>query len=221
MLMPGLAACGGSSSGGSSSGGGSTGGGSSPTASAPPASAAAAGGSSASGRPGRLTHPGTHLGFGQEATVGWVPPSVASNPGAKKALKLRVTVESIEQGTIADFRNVQLNASERNSTPYYVKVRIKALGSIPPPGTDDPDITFDAIDDRGQQQQSITFFGTFQRCNDAAAPKPFKNGKSYQSCLAYLMPGGGSIQQVQWNDGPAAADQVTPYFDHPIVWGGS
>jgi hypothetical protein len=35
------------------------------------------------------------------------------------------------------------------------------------------------------------------------------------------MPGGGSIQQVQWNDGPAAADQVAPYFDHPIVWGGS
>lgn len=212
ILMPGLAACGGSSTGGSSS----------PTASAPPASAAAAaGGSSASGRPGRLTHPGTHLGFGQEATVGWVPPSVASNPGAKKALRLRVTVESIEQGTIADFRNVQLNASERNSTPYYVQVRIKALGSTPPPGTDDPDITFDAIDDRGQQQESITFFGTFQRCNDAAAPKPFKNGKSYQSCLAYLMPGGGSIQQVQWNDGPAAAGQVTPYFDHPIVWGGS
>jgi hypothetical protein len=51
--------------------------------------------------------------------------------------------------------------------------------------------------------------------------KPFKDGKSYQGCLTYLMPGGGSIQQVQWNDGPAAADQVTPYFDHPVVWGGS
>lgn len=38
---------------------------------------------------------------------------------------------------------------------------------------------------------------------------------------AYLMPGGGSIQKVQWDDGPAAAGQVTPYFEHPIVWAGS
>ena len=97
-------------------------------------------------------------------------------------------------------------AEREPSAPYYVKVRIKALGSTPPPSTDDPDITFDAIDDRGQQQESITFFGTFQRCDDATAPKPFKNGKSYQSCLAYLMPGGGSIRQVQRNDGPAAAE---------------
>jgi hypothetical protein len=58
---------------------------------------------------------------------------------------------------------VQLKAGERNSTPYYVKVRIKALGSTPPPGTsDDPDVTLDAVDDRGQQQSNIIFLGTFQ-----------------------------------------------------------
>ena len=32
-------------------------------------------------------------------------------------------------------------------------------------------------------------------------------------------PGGGSIQKVQWDNGPAAANEVTPYFDRPIVWG--
>jgi hypothetical protein len=47
------------------------------------------------------------------------------------------------------------------------------------------------------------------------------DGRSYYSCLAYLIPGGGSIQKIQWDDGPAAADQVTTYFDHPIVWGGA
>jgi hypothetical protein len=41
-----------------------------------------------------------------------------------------------------------------------------------------------------------------------------------ESCLAYLIPGGGSIQKVEWDDGPAAANQVTAYFDHPIVWAG-
>jgi len=29
----------------------------------------------------------------------------------------------------------------------------------------------------------------------------------------------GSIQKVQWDNGPAAANEVTPYFDRPIVWG--
>jgi len=153
--------------------------------------------------------------------VAWVPPSIATGSGAHKGIKLQVTVESIEKGAIADFKNVDLTTSERTSTPYYVTLRISALASTPTHGSDDPAIAFLAIDDRGQQQQSITFFGTFQRCNDNTPPKPFVRGKSYSSCLAYLMPGGGSIRSVQWNDGPAAANDVTPYFDHPIVWGGS
>ena len=32
------------------------------------------------------------------------------------------------------------------------------------------------------------------------------------------MKGGGSIQKVEWNSGPAKANEVTPYFEHPIVW---
>ena len=54
--------------------------------------------------------------------------------------------------------------------------------------------------------------------DDTSPPKPFANGKSYESCLTYLMPGGGSIQKVQWNSGPSKAGEVTPYFDDPIVW---
>ncbi|HEY7430960.1 MAG TPA: hypothetical protein VH641_09520 [Streptosporangiaceae bacterium] len=197
---------GGSDSGGSGSAGGSGSG----------------GGTATTSRAGSLTPPGTRLGFGRPATVAWVPPLSGSATGAHKGIKLQVTVESIQRGSIADFKNVELNASERKSTPYYVTVRIKALASTPLPGSDnDPAITFDAIDDRGQQQQSVTFFGTFQRCDDPAAPKPFVSGKSYQSCLTYLMPGGGSIQQVEWKDGPSKADEVTPYFEKPIVWGGS
>ena len=76
-----------------------------------------------------------------------------------------------------------------------------------------------AIVDRGQEQQSITFLGTFSRCDDPMPPKHFVSGKTYQSCLAYLIPGGGSIQKVQWDSGPAAANQVTPYFERPIVLG--
>jgi hypothetical protein len=167
-----------------------------------------------------LTPPGTRLGFGQMATVAWVPQPSAAGKGQSTALDLRVSVESIEKGSIADFANMGLDASERASTPYYVKMRITALDGTPPPPDSDPAITLQAIDDRGQEQQSVTFIGTFSRCDDVTPPKPFVSQKSYQSCLAYLMPGGGSIQKVRWDDGPAAAGQVTPYFEHPIVWAG-
>jgi hypothetical protein len=63
------------------------------------------------------------------------------------------------KGTMADFRNVELNGSQRNATPYYVQLRVTALSSTLPPKDSDPAITFTAIDDRGQEQQSITFLG--------------------------------------------------------------
>jgi len=225
VAVPGLAACSGTSSGSSPAGSAS----SSAAGTSSPAQSLA-GGQQASSQPagqgqdqaagsGRLTRPGAHLAFGGPATVGWVPPSQDTGTGAHHGIKLRITVVSIQKGTMADFRNVELNGTQRNSTPYYVQLRVTALSSTPPPKDSDPAITFTAIDDRGQQQQSITFLGTFSRCDDPLPPKQFVSGKTYESCLAYLIPGGGSIQKVQWDNGPAAANEVTPYFDRPIVWG--
>jgi|GEM_PF-1600184 len=224
MAVPGLAACSGSGSAGSSPANAT----SSPAAStgspAPSQAGQSQGGSRSAAQgqtagSGSLTLPGTHLAFGGAATVGWVPPSQDTGNGAHQGLKLQVTVVSIQKGTMADFRNVQLNAKERKSTPYYVQLRVTALGSTPPPKDSDPAITFTAIDDRGQEQQSVTFLGTFERCDDPFPPKQFVSGKTYQSCLTYLIPGGGSVQKVQWDNGPSAANQVTPYFERPIVWG--
>jgi len=222
VAVPGLAACSGSSpaSPASSPAASSSAGTSSPAqsrAQSPAGSQPAAQGQTAGS--GSLTPPGTHLAFGGAATVGWVPPSRDTGTGAHQGIKLKVAVVSIQKGTMADFRNVELNANERKSTPYYVQLRVTALSSTPVPKDSDPAITFAAIDDRGQEQQSITFLGTFSRCDDPMPPKQFVIGKTYQSCLAYLIPGGGSIQRVQWDNGPAAVNEVTPYFDRPIVWG--
>ena len=214
VAIPGLAACSGTSSGSSPASPAS-----SPAASSSASTSAPAQSQGQAAGSGSLTAPGAHLAFGGPATVGWVPPSQDTGTGAHRGIKLRVTVVSIQKGTMADFRNVQLNGTERKATPYYVQLRVTALGSTPPPKDSDPAITFTAIDDRGQQQQSITFLGTFSRCDDPMPPKQFVSGKTYESCLAYLIPGGGSIQKVQWDKGPAAANEVTPYFDRPIVWG--
>ena len=218
VAVPGLAACSGTSTGSSPASPGSSATGSTSSSTPSQASSQPAAQGQAAGS-GSLTPPGAHLAFGGPATVGWVPPSQDTGTGAHRGIKLRVTVVSIQKGTMADFRNVQLNGTERKSTPYYVQLRVTALSSTPPPKDSDPAITLTAIDDRGQQQQSITFLGTFSRCDDPMPPKQFVSGKTYESCLAYLIPGGGSIQKVQWDNGPAAANEVTPYFDRPIVWG--
>jgi hypothetical protein len=181
---------------------------SSPAASSPAATAA-----------GALTPPGTHLAVGQSATLGWVPAEIDLKPGAHKGLMIAVTVKSIEKGTIADFANVQLDAAQKKDTPYYVKVHFTALGSVAPPSDSDPAITLDGIDDRGQTQSSLIFLGTFDRCDDASAPKPFTSGKSYDTCLTYLVPGGGSIQKMQWANGPSNGTAVSAYFDKPVIWG--
>lgn len=155
------------------------------------------------------TQPGAKLKLGQTAHVKFKPLSAPST--SKKTYSLDVTVLKIEKGTIDDFKNVDLDADQKKSTPFYVSVRVSNPGADVPVKGDDPDIRFDGIDDRGQEQGSVTFFGTFERCDDTSAPTPFTSGKSYDSCLVYLIPGGGSIQQVNWS----GSDE---YVLKPVTW---
>jgi hypothetical protein len=194
----GLSACG---------GGGSSKQGSPATTTTPSVTPGATTGSSATS--GGKTQPGAKLKIGQTAHVTFKPLSAPSS--SKKTYKLDVTVLKIEKGTIDDFKNVDLDAAQKKSTPYYVSVRVSNPGAEVPVKSDDPDIRFDGIDDRGQEQGSVTFFGTFERCDDTSAPTPFANGESYESCLTYLIPGGGSIQQVTWS----GSDE---YVLKPVTW---
>src|SRR4029077_11271849 len=104
--------------------------------------------------------------------------------GGQQGYRLEVTVDSIEKGSLDDFKNIDLDADQKRSTPYYVKLSVKALEDVKA-GTDDPDIALKAIDDRGQEQGEVIFFGTFDRCENADVPRPFTSGKGYESCLTY------------------------------------
>jgi hypothetical protein len=169
---------------------------------------------------GGLTPPGTKLKFGEAATLVWVPPSLHLE-GKSEGPKLKVTVDSIEKGSIGDFDEVEdLESDEQNSTPYYMHIAIEALEDVSASIEDDADLGVTAIDDRGQEQESITFFGEFSACNDEEMPTGMKAGESFESCMAYLIPGGGSIVEAKWDNGPDEANgEVTPYFEEPVVWG--
>jgi hypothetical protein len=215
-LALGIAACGSSgSSNSASTGTGPAPATSQPTKTSQPSDTAAKPVTSSKG----LTPPGSQVAFGKPVQVGWVPPSKFNASGPRKAIPLSVTVDGIEKGSMSDLKNIKIEGAGPNATPYYIKVHVTNLGSTVT-GTDNPAIAFRAIDDRGQQQTSVTFLGTFQRCDDALPPKPFSHDKSFDSCLTYLVPGGGSIKEVRWNDGPAPANGVSPYFEKPIVWTG-
>lgn len=165
------------------------------------------GGASAGG--GR-TAPGTTLKLGETAHVTYKPLTALDD---KNLFEVDATALKIEKGSIDDFENISLDENQKASTPYYVTVKIENTGEQIPLGDQegDPDLKFGAVDDRGQDQPSITFIGDFERCEDTDAPKPFTKGKSYESCLAFLIGGDGTITEVQWK----GSDK---YILDPVVW---
>jgi hypothetical protein len=216
-LALGLAACGGSGS--SSSTGTTT---AAKESTGAPAAAKAEPAGEAEAEPetsGGLTPPGTELKLGEAANVTWVPPGEFEPAKAQAGIELEVTVESIEEGSVGDLKNIELEAADKGAVPFYVHLKLTAPSDEATPAEEDPALSFEAIDDRRQPQSNLIFLGAFPTCEEAEAPKHFAGGASYETCLTYLMNGGGSIQKVEWNSGPAKANQVTPYYEHPLVWG--
>jgi hypothetical protein len=165
-----------------------------------------------------LTPPGTQLDVGRSATVAWIPPGSFEPTEAQTGIELEVAVEAIEEGSTQDLANLELEPSEQGAVPFYVHLKVTAPTGQAAPAEEDPAISFEAIDDRGQEQASVTFLGSFPPCEEVSVPHPLDRGATYETCLTYLMRGGGSIQKVEWNSGPAKANGITPYFEHPIVW---
>jgi len=139
---------------------------------------------------GGLTPMGSTLKIGDAAVIAY------DDSSNHKKSRIEVTPVKIEKGTIGDFKNIDLEGKEKTSTPYYVTMKVKNVGKGDLSGTD-PASYIDGIDDRGQEQSNIIFFGTFDRC-DSDKAKSLKPGESYSSCLAYLIAGGGSIVGMRW-----------------------
>jgi hypothetical protein len=157
---------------------------------------------------GGTTAPGTTVGLGETAHVTIKPLSEGFD--SKVRYKLDATVLKIEKKSVKDLKNVNLDPEQKKTTPYWVSVRF-ANTDRKLPADEDPDVRLNGIDDRGQEQQNIIFLGGFPPCEDKNPPKPFSKGKSYESCLVFLIPGGGSLDAVTWT----GADE---YVSKPVTW---
>jgi hypothetical protein len=152
--------------------------------------------------------PGTKLTFGQTGMLSFQSSTASGANGP--TYKMAVTVQAPQQGTIADFKGVQLDASQKAGTPDYVQVKVTNLG----PGTldtasSDPTVELQGVDDTGNLDDSITFIGDFPRCNDNTPPAHWAAGQSFSTCLTFLEPGAISkVAYIGAND----------YLNSPVVW---
>jgi hypothetical protein len=199
LLASGLAACGGSSSSTTKAAAVGTNASAATPATSAPATAST---------PAKEAAPGAALAAGQPANVSF---QTTTGSGANgPSYKLQVTVESIKKGSLKDFNGIQLDANEKASTPDYVKVRIANTGATSfNTSSNDPAISVEGVDDTGNTDTSVTFFGTFPSCPDTDTPSPFRAGQSFETCLTYLVPGG--ITKVAYTGTDA-------YETSPVTW---
>jgi hypothetical protein len=197
-LAAGLAACGGSSAPTTTA--------TAAASAAPPSSgSSAATTASVASKPGGVASPGTKLSVGRTAKVTYTP---AGATGTARSSTLLVTVRSFQKGSLADFNGIKLDATQRASTPVYVKVHVTNLG--PHNVTvDESAAAIEGVDNTGNNQQSVTFIGEFPRCPDSASNKPLGAGRGYDDCLTFLVPGG--VTKVSYNG-------TGDYIDSPVTW---
>ena len=153
---------------------------------------------------GKITPLGTTLKMGETATIAY------EDSSNHKKSTIELTPKKIEKGSLDDFKNIDLDADQKTATPYYAQFTVKNVGKGDLSGAE-PAGFIDGVDDRGQDQSEIIFFGKFDRCNHET-PKKFKPGDSYDTCLAYLIPKGGTLKGMHW----IAYDEKTQKSDY--VW---
>jgi hypothetical protein len=165
--------------------------------------------SSASAGSGGTTKAGTTLSPGETALVDYKPGDESNSP----TFRLQISVQSIKQGSKADLNGVELEKAQQGQTPYYVTLKIRNEGAGNASAEEGaPAAAFQATDDRGEQGQELTVLGNFRPCESGTQPKQFTKGVTYQTCVIYMVGGGGSIVSEKWTGSGDA------YSENPIVW---
>ena len=149
-----------------------------------------------------LTDAGTKLSFGQTATVPY-------EPNDKRASVLALTVTGATRAKLKDFSAYVLDKRTKASTPYYVHVKVKNVGTGDVGGTDVP---LWAVNQQNVLIHSSSFTNSFTKCPSPTLPARFGPSATMTTCLVYLVPDGGTMTSVSFR--PLQA------FD-PIVWTGT
>jgi hypothetical protein len=135
-----------------------------------------------------LTKAGTKLKFGAPALVAYQP-----NPQRSSVLSL--TVKSVQTGKISDLAAFQLDDATKASQPYYVNVAVQNVGTG---DLSRMDVPLFAVDGSNSLLRPSSFNNGFARCPSTPLPSGFVAGKTFTSCLVYLIPNKGTLVEMSF-----------------------
>ena len=138
---------------------------------------------------GTPTPTGTRLPVGQAATVAY--PVDRAQTGITT---LEVTVTSVQQGTIDDLADFELDAQTKLGDPSYVTVSLRNTGTA----AMDPGGIFgliNAVNAAGDELAGLSLFGDFPVC-EGLPPESLAPGASFSECDVYIAPKGQPTSAV-------------------------
>ena len=148
-----------------------------------------------------MTEPGSDLSFGDSA-------SVIFEPDQDTGTVLELTVEKVTKGSTKDFSGFILDDYTKAATPYYVEVSVTNLGASDVGGSPVP---VWGVDADNTLLPAASFKTKFGKCESEPLPTPFEADGTYDTCLVYLAPNGGTLEAVSF--------RPVQEFD-PIAWTG-
>ena len=148
-----------------------------------------------------LTEPGTQLSVGDHAVV-------AYHPRQDQVGALDIAVTRLEKASMRDFSAWQLTPQQQKSTAYYVRAKVKNVGSSDLGGRPVP---LYVVDGDNVLLEATPFASSFEPCPSTPLPKHFKPGAKTDACLVYLAPDHGKLVAVSFRPEESF---------NPITWSG-
>ena len=139
-----------------------------------------------------LTPQGEDLKIPGTATVAW-----QLDKERIAALDIRVT--EVERVPLATLKDWVLDKRSKESTPYFVHLRLANVGKTDLGGLALP-IYAALVDDTLVSASS--FESAFKPCPSTPLPAKFKPGATLKHCLVYLAPDQGKVTNVAFYPGP-------------------
>jgi len=149
-----------------------------------------------------LTEQGSKLAFGDTGTV-------IFEPSQGRGTVLQLTVKSVEQGSLDDFKGFILDDSyKQKASYYYATVTVKNVGEGDVGGVGVP---LWGVNSANTLLPAVNFTTSFKPCSSKPLPKSFPKGSTLSTCLVYLSPDKGKLESVSYRPSQAF---------NPVTWTG-
>jgi len=134
---------------------------------------------------------------------------VIFEPSQGRGTVLQLTVKSVEQGILDDFKGFILDDSyKQKASYYYATVAVKNVGEGDVGGVGVP---LWGVNSANTLLPAVNFTTGFKPCSSKPLPRSFPKDATLSTCLVYLSPDKGKLEAVSY--------RPSQEFD-PVTWAG-